>query len=402
MNTDQLLAILESELQRTIPNVDIKILKINKINTVVNSNLRLMGDAFTKGKYKNLSADNYLGFNPVRLNLLRNGNPSHLDLVVKGHPPGMFTENVYPHMLEHFKINLSQAIENTFVHREFKHLFANEYYHYELQHHYPIFASYCPKYYGRYWDKETDETFVFLELVKEMTHLNDLSGVEQWDKELFAATMKGIAHLHQPFYNKPELLSSIEPNILGPFNQQDFYSSVELWEQFAFNLKRSFPDLVDDTFYASHLALIKDIPNWYPVMDESAKTIIHSDYNPRNIGFRTLHSKPSVVILDWECVRWDIPQYDIAQFILYAAKPHNIVEFSSYYLELYRVYFESISGLSIDKTNWFLGFQAAIRSHLIDRAPLLALIFVVYPGAEFNIGTLMYQNAKTLLNAWQS
>ena len=54
-------------------------------------------------------------------------------------------------------------------------------------------------------------------------------------------------------------------------------------------------------------------PNWYPVMDESAKTIIHSDYNPRNIGFRTLHSKPSVVILDWECVRWDIPQYDIAQ-----------------------------------------------------------------------------------------
>ena len=107
-----------------------------------------------------------------------------------------------------------------------------------------------------------------------------------------------------------------------------------------------------------------------------------------------------MVILDWECVRWDLPQYDIAQFLLYAATPETIVAQSNKYLEFCRACLEKISGLSIDQANWQLGFEAAVKSHLIDRVPLLGLIFDVYPGATINIGTLMYQNAKALLQTW--
>ena len=107
-----------------------------------------------------------------------------------------------------------------------------------------------------------------------------------------------------------------------------------------------------------------------------------------------------MLILDWECVRWDLPQYDIAQFLLYTSTPATIVERCAHYLEYCRHFMQNISGLPLDKREWLLGFKAAVKAHLIDRAPLMGLIFILYPGAKINIGVLMYQNAQALIRAW--
>jgi len=233
--------------------------------------------------------------------------------------------------------------------------------------------------------------------MQNLEHLNECFNVSCWGDELFEAAITGIANVHAIFYDQPSLLQKFK-YLPGPFLKDDWIRSTELWEKMAFALKQKYPDVVSDEDYKLHMSIINNIDDWQQVIDEMPKTIVHSDYNPRNGGFRRVGNGWKVCILDWECVRWHLPQTDLVQFLLYSSRPDNIVERAGKYIEMGRKTLSDCTGKNISKTDWETGFICCLKDYMINRIPLLALIFAIYPCKELNYGTLLYRNGKTLLN----
>jgi aminoglycoside/choline kinase family phosphotransferase len=137
---------------------------------------------------------------------------------------------------------------------------------------------------------------------------------------------------------------------------------------------------MDAEALARQRELIATIGEWWPRLERLPRTLVHDDFNPRNIALRLDESgEHQLKAFDWELATLHVPQYDLAELLAHTLEPDVSADEVSHYLELHRRALSEAAGRPLDPEPWREGFALALRDFTVNR---LAFTFVAHVFRE--------------------
>jgi aminoglycoside/choline kinase family phosphotransferase len=116
--------------------------------------------------------------------------------------------------------------------------------------------------------------------------------------------------------------------------------------------------------------LIASIPEWWARLEAMPRTLIHNDFNPRNLGLRCGAAGPTLCVYDWELATVHLPQHDAAELLAFVLSPEAERDEVARYVELHRRAVLEAGGSVPDAATWREGFSLAARDLLVNRFSL--------------------------------
>ena len=240
------------------------------------------------------------------------------------------------------------------------------------------FTQYAPTVYGTLRDDERQTWIIFLEWLEDVALKDTVEDISGWTPVSIVAAVQGLAALHSIWYGKEaELLAQ---GWLGPTStSSDIASMHELWIALAHHSGRYFGEWVDAAVPALQHSLVATVDEWWPDLEKMPRTLIHNDFNPRNILFRKTDRGLRLCAYDWELATLGIPQHDLAELLCFVLPPQGTREEVLAYLDLHRTCLQEASGQTIDPSTWVDGFRLALRDLILSRFPMYAMIHTYRP-----------------------
>jgi aminoglycoside phosphotransferase (APT) family kinase protein len=140
-------------------------------------------------------------------------------------------------------------------------------------------------------------------------------------------------------------------------------------------------------------ALIDRIQDWRPALDAAPQTLVHNDFNPRNICFKRVGSGPvppkrstgpreggwRLCAFDWELAAIGTPMRDLAELLCFVAPDGMRRAAVEGLIDQHAARFAGTTGLEIDRAAWRAAFGSALAELLIDRLSVYAMVHRVKP-----------------------
>ena len=123
-----------------------------------------------------------------------------------------------------------------------------------------------------------------------------------------------------------------------------------------------------------HERLVADVPTWSRALDNGPLTLIHNDFNPRNIVARESDGELSLCAFDWELATIGLPQRDLAELLCFVLPENESPAIVARWIERYRLLLEREAGRSLHRGEWDYGFKAALCDLLVDRLASYAMV----------------------------
>jgi hypothetical protein len=218
-------------------------------------------------------------------------------------------------------------------------------------------------------DDDRGEWLVALEYVSDATVAN--ASDRPWSHNEIDAALRGLAVLHSVWRDRFEVL--VSQSWLAPRrNSTQVAKMTPLWSALAANARPVFLSWAGPALVNAHESLLDDIDRWWQPLDNGLQTLIHNDFNPRNIMLRC----PSLRLCayDWELATIGAPQRDLAEFLCFVLAPETAADDAHFWLRRYLDLLEEQIGITIDPVEWETGFRAALCDFLIDRLAMYAMI----------------------------
>ena len=219
---------------------------------------------------------------------------------------------------------------------------------------------------------------VVLERLSGMEIMNAGDSVAPWHDEAVAAAIDGLAEIHAVWLGRHAELSN-QPWIGHVTASHNVEILVPFWRALAGHAAGEFERWAGPSLVRTHHTLVETAGQWWPALEASPQTLIHHDFNPRNIGLRRQAGRLHLVAYDWELATIGAPQRDLAEFLCFALPDDVGAERLGDLLEYHRRRLEDASGISLDARTWRDGFTSALADLLVARLSFYALISRVRP-----------------------
>ena len=105
-------------------------------------------------------------------------------------------------------------------------------------------------------------------------------------------------------------------------------------------------------------------------MEAMPRTLIHNDFNPRNIAIRPDINGDRLCAYDWELATLGVPQHDLAELLIFTLRPNVEHEEVMHYLDYHRKSLEQNIGQSINPADWYEGYRYALMDLAVNRIAL--------------------------------
>jgi thioester reductase-like protein len=102
-------------------------------------------------------------------------------------------------------------------------------------------------------------------------------------------------------------------------------------------------------------------------------TLVHHDFNPRNLLLRATPLGPRLCAFDWELACYGLPQRDIVELLCFTLDPHNAADAAGHYLEYARLALERASNDAFNAGAWRSGVRFALADFGARRLPLYCI-----------------------------
>ncbi len=228
------------------------------------------------------------------------------------------------------------------------------------------FTSIAPKVYGTLADPERELYAIVEERLTNMELMDSADDTSKWTPQHIKAAISGIAGFHSIWYDNEEKIKSATFVSHAP-NKASMMEKMQLWELLGAHVREEYPQLFSEQDMILHRQRVYDIENWYTEIENMPKTIIHNDFNPRNIAFRVENGKPKLCAYDWELATVHLPQHDLAELLGFTLFDSVSEEQILEYLEWHRTELERFSGKHIDADEWRRGYHLCIYDLLMNR-----------------------------------
>jgi len=230
------------------------------------------------------------------------------------------------------------------------------------------------------WQDDSREAYVLVqELMENMELMDSADDTSGWTQEHIQVAIRGIAEVHSIWYGKEAELAEKDWIIDAP-TAANMVEKTRLWEMLGAHSAEEFPEWFSDTDLARYRDRLYSMKDWYSEIDEMPKTLIHNDFNPRNIAFRRLPAAEgqekgalTLCAYDWELATIQLPQHDLAELLVFTLQPDFNVEDIEQYIEQHRIELEVLAGEPIDAQQWRRGFTLSLWDLVINRLPMYAM-----------------------------
>ena len=237
----------------------------------------------------------------------------------------------------------------------------------------PRITRHVPRVLGSIADDETDIFAVVLECIADATHLDSPSAGGDWNDAAVGTAIDGLARLQAVWYGRESDLRRL-PWCGFERTAASISEMTDLWTALAVHARPSFCAWADPGISSVHRRLIAQAARWWRVLEAAPRTLIHNDFNPRNICLRRIDSGPALCAYDWELSTIGAPQRDLAELLCFVL-PHDVSRTTvDGWIERHRRALARETGSSIDPGQWREGFRSSLYDLLIDRVSMYALI----------------------------
>jgi thioester reductase-like protein len=220
-------------------------------------------------------------------------------------------------------------------------------------------------------DDESQRWLLVLESVEEArSAAGDTAG--PWPGPDIETALQGLAEIHAVWYERAP--SPAEEAWLPPPRPAARMEEMKpLWTALAHHAREHSPAWRDGGLVDLHLRLTESM-DWAVALDALPATVIHNDFNPRNIVIREIGGVRRLCAYDWELARIGVPQRDLAELLCFVHPAGVSRATVAYWVERSRQLLQSQTGHSIDAEDWDRGFRASLCDLLVDRLAMYAMV----------------------------
>jgi thioester reductase-like protein len=235
------------------------------------------------------------------------------------------------------------------------------------------FTTHAPVLLGSIRDDEAGVWAVVLEYLTDGSLLDTVNAPQRWTPCAIDTAVAGMSRLHAIWYGRRDELAR-QPWIGWIHTAAGVTAMSDLWDPLAHHARSSFCGWTDASMWTIHRTLVARIEEWWPHLEAQTATLIHNDFNPRNVCLRPAGQGVRLCAYDWELATVGAPQRDLAEFLCFVLTPDTPDDRIDRWIGRHRVTLERETGVSIDRTTWRTGFAAALYDVLVTRLTMYALI----------------------------
>ncbi|MFZ5723485.1 MAG: phosphotransferase [Pseudomonadota bacterium] len=263
----------------------------------------------------------------------------------------------------------------------------------------PRYVRNAPLVYGTLLDPEREAYVIVEENLKDLVLMDTADDTCYWQREHIEAAIRGIAEVHSIWYGREEELLK-QPWMVDYPTAIGMEEKSRLWELLGAHAREEFPEWFSEQDLAGFTTLVRDIPRWWSEIEQMPRTLIHNDFNPRNIAFRRVPSAAGtpdglqLCAWDWELATLHLPQHDLAELLCFTLfDPVDPADVDRY-IELHRRELEQHSGRAIDATQWRRGYHLALMDLLVNRLPMYTM---AHTFRHYGFMERVYRTSRELL-----
>lgn len=236
----------------------------------------------------------------------------------------------------------------------------------------PRFVRHAPLVYGTVQDDEREAYVIVEELLTGLEHMDSADDTSSWMREHVEAAIRGIAEVHAIWYGREEELKQ-QPWLVDYPTAEGMARKRRLWELLGAHCREEFPEWFSEEDMAVHRTIVNDIGNWWADIEKMPRTLVHNDFNPRNIAFRRQGGELVLCAWDWELATLHLPQHDLVELLAFTLHDPLDPADINHYIELHRAELERQTGRPIDPSDWRYGYKLALRDLLVNRMPMYVM-----------------------------
>jgi thioester reductase-like protein len=233
---------------------------------------------------------------------------------------------------------------------------------------------FMPRFYGGY--QSDCQTVLVLERLSDVALMNGVDCGDAWKPNFINAAIDGLAEIHATGYGRTDDL--VREIVVGPYpTRESMLEARPLWLSLAEHAKPLFEPWMEEL--ADSDAWIQNLGDSWTIIESMPRTLIHNDFNSRNIALRRTSAGLRLCAYDWELATLGLPQHDLAELLCFVLGPETKAEDLEAYLERHRQALSAISDVPIDKASWRRGFALCLEDLMINRFAAYALIHRFQP-----------------------
>lgn len=210
----------------------------------------------------------------------------------------------------------------------------------------PRFTKHAPRVYALHEDPEREAYVLVLERLQDMLLMDSADDVSGWDRPAIEAALRGIAQVHAIWYGREEELMQ-QPWLGEVMTAERMLEMRELWEGLGVHAREEFPEWFAKEQLGTQRRLARSLGHWWKRAEQLPRTLIHNDFNPRNICLRPTDDGPVLCAYDWELATLGLPQHDVAELLCFVLTPDATRADLEHYLEVHRAALEEASGVPV-------------------------------------------------------
>jgi len=203
---------------------------------------------------------------------------------------------------------------------------------------------------------------------------------EDWGQAEITAAVDGLADLHAVWLGRDDELRR-KPWIGHVPSASAYEEMTDLWTALADHAAPHFSAWADPDIAQIHQRLVAGVREWWQPLEEGPRTLIHHDFNPRNVCLRSTlkgwggpADEPlRLCAYDWELATLGAPQRDLAEFLCFVLTDRTTADVGRW-IEHHRVALQRSSGRAIDPETWTRGFGSALYDFLINRLAIYTVV----------------------------
>jgi hypothetical protein len=242
----------------------------------------------------------------------------------------------------------------------------------------PRFRRHSPRPFLLVDDDEKHQWIIAMEAISKFIFMDTSAEAHRWAPEHIINCIDGLAEFQSIWLGREDELAR-QDVLCNVLTASDMEAAKPMWFALGRHADSFFESAIGDALEATRNEIIESVFKWWSDLESLSRTLIHNDFNSRNIAILSRQGQPTLCAFDWELAALGLPQRDLAEFLCFALPPDVNKTETARYVEHHRNMLEKASGLSLDSNAWLYGFQLALFDLAINRIPMYALIHRVKP-----------------------
>jgi thioester reductase-like protein len=242
----------------------------------------------------------------------------------------------------------------------------------------PRFLHHAPAALATVSDEAAGTWTVILEHLNGVTLRDPVDRVDDWTETDIDCALRGLAALQSVWYGREDQLRTT-PWIGYVQSTADACDMGDLWMALASHAAPRFSAWGDPAISSIQRRLIAAVDRWWQPLENLPRTLIHNDFNPRNICIQNRATESRLIAYDWELATVGVPQHDLAELLCFVLPPDTTDRYIAFWIDRHRTLLERACRTTIEPRDWERGFRSSLYDLMINRLPMYALVHRVKP-----------------------